>query len=218
MQPIRNMTAPNPRPPYRPPSRTWDVPPGAPRMGPNSAFLSSPFSSRTTASRGPPLPCFGPAKRRCRRAQNVRPNTSDIRPGSDWTWLISGPVGNNMQKLVVQRPVRSTPDKSPLTSDCHLKALAVCRSGPSTCLRLQRPSVATGAGIPSQSCARVGCRRSGLANAARWLPPVTHLCRHLQVSSGAGGRAKLDTGQGLLLKSVLHGCPTLHGCPIGASW
>jgi hypothetical protein len=83
-----------------PGGRTWDVPPGSPRLGPNSAFISSPLASRVAASRAVPKPMFAPALRKSRVIKGARPQETDIRPASDWTWLMSGPVGGGGQRFV----------------------------------------------------------------------------------------------------------------------
>ena len=77
-------------------------------LGPpvNYAFLSSPLSSRFSASHGAP-PAFG-------RSKMSRPYTSaqvaDIRPGTDWTFLMSGPRGG------AERVRRPWPEYQPETA------------------------------------------------------------------------------------------------------
>ena len=74
---------------------------------PHYSFLSSPAQSRVWASRGVPPPIRSPLSS---SSHKLRPITAfsvsqrvDIRPATDWTYLMSGPQKGG-QKRLVQRP------------------------------------------------------------------------------------------------------------------
>ena len=70
------------------------------RTRPNYAFLSSPMSSRVGASYGVPPPFGDLGKSAVKRRPLTSSQRTDIRPVTDWTWLLSG----RDQSFVVQRP------------------------------------------------------------------------------------------------------------------
>ena len=71
-------------------------------LKPHYAFLSSPLQSRWAASMPPPEP-LGQPRPRPRRPFTTPCQSTDIRPATDWTWLMSGPQSGG-QKRLVQRP------------------------------------------------------------------------------------------------------------------
>ena len=84
----------------------------ASRKGVNYAFLSAPVETRWTASRGAPPPLFGPGLSLGGKpnAESTSPQQTDIRPGTDWTFLMSGPAFRGQKQppktppKLVQRP------------------------------------------------------------------------------------------------------------------
>ena len=84
----------------------------ASRKGVHYAFLSAPVETRWTASRGAPPPLFGPGLSLGGKpnAESTSSQQTDIRPGTDWTFLMSAPAFRGQKQppktppKLVQRP------------------------------------------------------------------------------------------------------------------
>ena len=93
----------------------------ASRKGVHYAFLSAPVETRWTASRGAPPPLFGPGLSLGGKpnAESTSSQQTDIRPGTDWTFLMSAPAFRGQKQppktppKLVQRPWSETPSRPP---------------------------------------------------------------------------------------------------------